>query len=76
MSSLLSDQPLVRRVLGADELNQRVPEQVWVTAVVVPERHLVEVCGKVTGALITFAYSRPLVYRAESRCLRLANRVA
>lgn len=59
MSLLLSDQPLVRQVLGADELKERISEQIWLPAIVVPKRHLIEVRGKVTGALITFAYSRP-----------------
>ena len=40
---------LVFNGLSADEPHQRVPKRVWIVAVVVPERHLVEVRGKVAG---------------------------
>ena len=41
---------LIRQVLRANELQQRVSEQKWVLAVVAPELHLIEIRGKVTGA--------------------------
>ncbi len=56
---LLGDEFLILKRLGTDELQQRVPEQIRVLAVVVPELHLVEVCRKVTGA--------EMVIRADDR---------
>ncbi len=47
---LIRDQVLVRQILRSNELHKRVPEQVRILAVVVPNRHLIEVSGKVTGA--------------------------
>jgi len=40
----------IRKAFSLNELEERVSEQVWVLAVVVSERHLIEVRGKMTGA--------------------------
>ena len=45
---LIRDQVLVRQILSPNELEKRVPEQIRVLAVVVPELHLVEVCRNAT----------------------------
>ncbi len=46
----MGGQLIVAQVFGSNELQQRVSEQIWVLAVVVPELHLIEVRGKMTGA--------------------------
>ena len=49
---LLGDEFLILKRLRFDEFQQSVPEQIRVLAVVVPELHLIEVCGKMTGAQV------------------------
>ncbi len=40
----------VRESVSVDEPEKGIPEQIRIPAVVVPERHLVEARGQVTGA--------------------------
>ncbi len=62
-AELLGYELLILKGFGADELHQRVSEQVRVLAVVVPELHLIEVRRKVTGAEMVVRELNPICNR-------------